>query len=72
MTGVSAASDSLRQARGRLALSWEATQAGWKDKRAREFERRFQVPLEQATLTCERSLERLDRELSGIVEELPG
>jgi hypothetical protein len=68
---LSAEGQSLRQARGRLSRSWESTQAGWKDGRAREFEQRFQVPLERATLSFERSLAELDRELGEIAKGLP-
>lgn len=71
MSGVSQARDSLRQARTRLALNWERTGAGWQDKRAREFEQRYHVPLEQAISSFERALAKLDKELDGIAKELP-
>jgi hypothetical protein len=71
VTRLSSLSESLRQARGRLSRSWEATQSGWKDRRAREFEERHQQPLERATLSFERSLARLDGELGAIDRDLP-
>jgi hypothetical protein len=71
MTRLVSAAQSLRQARGRLSHSWQRTAGGWKDKRAREFERRYQAPLEGATLAFERSIARLDQELSRVEKELP-
>jgi len=71
MSRLTSAAQSLRQARGRLSLSWQRTAGGWKDKRAREFEGQYQVPLDRATSAFERSIARLDQELSRVEKELP-
>jgi hypothetical protein len=71
MTRLASMTQSLRQARNRLTVSWRRTEGGWKDKRAREFESRYQVPLDRATLSFERAIARLDEELGRIDRDLP-
>ncbi|HWA54785.1 MAG TPA: hypothetical protein VG816_11475 [Solirubrobacterales bacterium] len=71
MTRLGAISQTLRQARSRLTASWRSAESGWKDKRAREFEARYQAPLDSATLGFEQALARLDEELRRIERDLP-
>jgi hypothetical protein len=61
----------VREARQRLARSWESTRAVWRDSRSRDFENRFQAELESTAIRFERSCDRASRVIGVALRDLP-